>query len=105
MVGQQPLHDSQKLRELHDIPAYGSVRIVDFVALLRARPRCHYGNLVGRYRQTQMPDEKHPTPAERDEPVKIDLDPDTALKAIMETGPHRENEPVDEDSELRHDAE
>jgi hypothetical protein len=29
----------------------------------------------------------HPTPAERDERVKIDLDPEKAIAAILETGP------------------
>ncbi|HME02224.1 MAG TPA: hypothetical protein VKG38_04240 [Solirubrobacteraceae bacterium] len=45
-----------------------------------------------------MPDtEKHPTRHERDEPVRIDLDPDDALRALMETGPHPE--PVEKDPE------
>jgi hypothetical protein len=33
----------------------------------------------------------HPTPAERDERVKIDLDPDEAIAAILEAGPHPED--------------
>jgi len=32
----------------------------------------------------------HPSPAERDERVKIDLPPDKAIAAILETGPHPE---------------
>jgi hypothetical protein len=39
----------------------------------------------------------HPTPAERDERVKLDLPPDEAIKKIMETG---EN-PEDEESEAK----
>jgi hypothetical protein len=42
-----------------------------------------------------MPDEKHPTPEERDEPVKIDLDPEAALKALLKVDP--EAEPVEDD--------
>jgi hypothetical protein len=34
----------------------------------------------------------HPTPAQRDERVKIDLPPDEAIRAILETGPHPEEE-------------
>ncbi len=30
----------------------------------------------------------HPTPEERDERVKLDLPPDEAIKALLETGPH-----------------
>ncbi len=45
-----------------------------------------------------MPKGQHnPTPAERDERVKINLDPDEAIKAILETGPHPEDR--DEPSE------
>jgi len=32
----------------------------------------------------------HPSPAERDERVKLDLPPDEAIMAILETGPHPE---------------
>jgi hypothetical protein len=39
-----------------------------------------------------MPDEK---PPKRDEPVKIDLDPEEALKALLATGPHPK--PVEDD--------
>jgi hypothetical protein len=39
-----------------------------------------------------MLDEKHPTPEERDDPVKIDLDPETALKGLLKVDP--EAEPV-----------
>jgi hypothetical protein len=34
-----------------------------------------------------MPDEKHPTPAERDEPIKIDLDPETTLRELLKVDP------------------
>jgi hypothetical protein len=37
-----------------------------------------------------MPDEKHPTPKQRDEPVKIDLDPEEALKALLKVDPEAE---------------
>jgi hypothetical protein len=30
----------------------------------------------------------HPTPEERDERVKLDLDPNEAIKLVMETGEH-----------------
>jgi hypothetical protein len=33
----------------------------------------------------------HPTPEERDERVKLDLDPDEAIRLIMETGEHPED--------------
>ncbi len=52
-----------------------------------------------------MPDQPKPSKKDMDEPIKIDLNPETALRSIMETGPHRDDEPVDEDTELRHDAE
>jgi hypothetical protein len=35
----------------------------------------------------------HPTPAERDERVKVDLPPDEAIKLIMETGESAECQP------------
>jgi len=50
-----------------------------------------------------MRDEKHPTPAERDEAIKIDLDPEATLRGLLKVDP--ETEPADEDSELRHDGE
>lgn len=34
-----------------------------------------------------MSDEKHPTPAERDEPIKIDLDPETTLRGLLKVDP------------------
>ena len=37
----------------------------------------------------------HPSPAERDEQVKLDLPPDKAIKLILETGEH----PEEKDSE------
>jgi hypothetical protein len=42
-----------------------------------------------------MADEKHPTSDERDEPVKIDLDPEEALKALLKVDPQAE--PVEDD--------
>jgi hypothetical protein len=42
-----------------------------------------------------MPDDMKPTPEERDEPVKIDLDPEQALKGFLKVDP--EAEPVDDD--------
>ncbi len=34
----------------------------------------------------------HPGAEERDERVKVDLDPDEAIAAILETGPHLEDD-------------
>ena len=34
----------------------------------------------------------HPTPAERDERVKLDLPPDEAIKLVLETGEHSETD-------------
>jgi hypothetical protein len=34
-----------------------------------------------------MPEDKQPTKDERDEPVKIDLDPEVALKALLKVDP------------------
>jgi hypothetical protein len=34
-----------------------------------------------------MPEDKHPTKDERDEPVKIDLDPEVALRALLKVDP------------------
>jgi hypothetical protein len=42
-----------------------------------------------------MPDEKQPTPEQRDEKVKIDLDPETALKGFLKVDP--EGEMVEKD--------
>ena len=39
----------------------------------------------------------HPTPEERDERVKIDLPPEEAIKALLETGPHSDEDDADED--------
>jgi hypothetical protein len=45
-----------------------------------------------------VPDEKpEKEPSKADERVKIDLDPETTLRALIETGPHPQ--PVDEDKE------
>jgi hypothetical protein len=41
----------------------------------------------------------HPTPAERDERVKLDLPPDEAIRLVMETGEHPETEGEDADWE------
>lgn len=42
---------------------------------------------------TRMPkNQHHPSPEERDERVKLDLPPDEAIKALLETGPHPEEE-------------
>jgi hypothetical protein len=45
-----------------------------------------------------MPDEKHPAPEESDEPVKIDLDPEEALKALLKVDPSK-LPPPDEDED------
>ena len=37
--------------------------------------------------------QRHPSPEERDEKVKLDLEPDEALKLLMEMGEHPEEEP------------
>ena len=37
-----------------------------------------------------------PKPSDRDEPVKIDLDPEVALKALAEAGPHPESKGGDD---------
>lgn len=43
-----------------------------------------------------MPPKHNPTPEERDERVKLPLDPETAIEAILATGSHRdEDEPDD----------
>jgi hypothetical protein len=45
-----------------------------------------------------MPDgsnKKHPTSEERDEPVKIELDPEEALKELLKVDPQAE--PVEDD--------
>ena len=38
----------------------------------------------------------HPTPAERDERVKLDLPADKAIKLVMETGPNPEDDERDQ---------
>jgi hypothetical protein len=38
----------------------------------------------------------HPSPTERNERVKLDLPPDEAIAAILEAGPHPEDEAQDE---------
>ena len=43
----------------------------------------------------------HPSPAERDERVKIPLPAEEAIAAILETGPHPEEEWEDEPKESR----
>jgi hypothetical protein len=47
-----------------------------------------------------MPDQKHPNSEKRDEPVKIDLDPEEALKALLKVDP--EAEPVEDDTAPPH---
>ncbi len=42
-----------------------------------------------------MPEDKHPTPQERDERVSIPLDPEDALKGLLKVDP--EAEPVPQD--------
>jgi hypothetical protein len=37
--------------------------------------------------------QRHPTPEERDERVRLDLPPDEAIKLIMETGEGPETDP------------
>lgn len=37
-----------------------------------------------------MPPKHNPTPEERDERVKLPLDPETAIEAILATGPHQD---------------
>jgi len=44
-----------------------------------------------------MPDDA-PTPDERDEPVKIDLDPETALRGLLKVDPDK---PVPQDAPLK----
>jgi hypothetical protein len=44
---------------------------------------------------------EQPTKDERDEPVKIELDPDEALRAIMATGPHPDHAPVEQDEPVK----
>ncbi len=41
-----------------------------------------------------VPRQYHPTPEERDERVSLPLDPETAIEAILATGPHSEDDPV-----------
>jgi hypothetical protein len=40
----------------------------------------------------RVPPKHNPTPEERDERVKLPLDPETAMEAILATGPHRDEE-------------
>jgi hypothetical protein len=40
-----------------------------------------------------VPPKHNPTPEERDERVKLPLDPETAIEAILATGPHQEDAP------------
>jgi hypothetical protein len=37
----------------------------------------------------------HPTPEERDERVRLPLPPEEALRALMETGPHPDEDVLD----------
>jgi hypothetical protein len=47
-----------------------------------------------------VPEKHHPTPEERDERLKLPLDPEKAIEAILATGPHpdEEGDAKDEDS-------
>lgn len=47
-----------------------------------------------------MREKQKPTDPDRDEPVKIELDPEEALKALLKTGPHPE--PVEDDPSPPH---
>lgn len=38
-----------------------------------------------------MPAKHNPTPEERDERVSLPLDPETAIEAILATGPHSDD--------------
>jgi hypothetical protein len=42
-----------------------------------------------------VPEKHHPTPEERDERVKLPLDPKKAIEAILATGPHPEDDESD----------
>jgi hypothetical protein len=44
-----------------------------------------------------MPEDKQPTKDERDEPVKIDLDPEVALRSLLKVDPEA---PVPQDEPL-----
>jgi hypothetical protein len=46
-----------------------------------------------------VPKQHHPTPEERDERVKLPLDPEMAIEAILGTGLHR-----DEDDQAQEDS-
>ncbi len=48
-----------------------------------------------------MPKHHHPTPEERDERVRLPLDPETAIEAILATGPHPDE---DKDGEAHEDS-
>ncbi|HEX9994008.1 MAG TPA: hypothetical protein VGB14_13850 [Acidimicrobiales bacterium] len=39
----------------------------------------------------------HPTPEERDERVKVDLDPATFVQGVLAAGPQDEDEPKDDE--------
>ena len=47
----------------------------------------HHGQCSHRYRLDPMPEDKKPAPRDMDEPVKIDLDPEVALRALLEVDP------------------
>jgi hypothetical protein len=48
-----------------------------------------------------MPRQHNPTPEERDERVKLPLDPEMAIEAILGTGLHRDE---DEDPQAHEDS-
>jgi hypothetical protein len=40
----------------------------------------------------RVPPKHNPTPEERDERLKLPLDPEMAIEAILATGPHRDED-------------
>jgi hypothetical protein len=48
-----------------------------------------------------VPPKHNPTAEERDERVKLPLDPETAIEAILATGPHRDE---DDDAQAHEDT-
>jgi hypothetical protein len=47
------------------------------------------GKAIGARRRSRQ---HNPTPEERDERVKLPLDPETAIEVILATGPHRDED-------------
>lgn len=48
-----------------------------------------------------MTRKRRPTPEERDERVKVDIDPDEFIEGVLAAGPHPERDDEDDDSEDR----